>query len=112
MAAKSITEENADTSDNFHFDGFRSLPTSYAREIPIIALTANIFPDDIIKAMESGINKYLANPIDLHKVQQILNKWFVLIFVYYATFIIIFQILKDLLYKLIFHLLYCTILFF
>ena len=53
----------------------RSLSTTYAREIPIIALTANIFQDDIIKAMESGMNEYLTKPIDLHEVQRILNKW-------------------------------------
>lgn len=53
----------------------RNLEGEYAKNIPIIALTANIFQDDIIKAMESGMNEYITKPIDMREVVKILSKW-------------------------------------
>ena len=53
----------------------RALPGKYAAEIPILALTANIFQDDIIEAMESGMNEHLTKPIDLRKIGMVLQKW-------------------------------------
>ena len=53
----------------------RRLPGDYAADIPIIALTANIFQDDILEAMESGMNEHLSKPIDMREVGKILKKW-------------------------------------
>ena len=53
----------------------RSLSGTYAAEVPIIALTANIFQDDIVKAMESGMNGYITKPIDVRQLEQVLSKW-------------------------------------
>ena len=53
----------------------RKLPGEYAHKIPIIALTANIFQDDIIKAMESGMNEHVTKPIDMQKIGKVLNRW-------------------------------------
>ena len=53
----------------------RRLPGDYAADIPIIALTANIFQDDILEAMESGMNEHLSKPIDMREVGKVLKKW-------------------------------------
>ena len=36
-----------------------------AATIPIIAMTANAFDEDIRKALDSGMNAHLAKPIDV-----------------------------------------------
>ena len=43
----------------------RSLKRSDAVVIPIIAMTANTFAEDVQKSMESGMNAHIAKPIDL-----------------------------------------------
>lgn len=53
----------------------RKLQGTYAADIPIIALTANIFQDDIVKAMESGMNDYVTKPINMPEVEKTLQKW-------------------------------------
>ena len=42
----------------------RGLDFPYAGEIPIIAMTANIFKEDIEKCLASGMNGHLGKPID------------------------------------------------
>ena len=42
----------------------RSLPDPWIANIPIIALSANIFDEDRKKSMESGMNLHMAKPID------------------------------------------------
>ena len=55
----------------------RNLGSDYAKNIPIIALTANIFEDDIMKAIDSGMNEHITKPMDMRVVEKILNKWLV-----------------------------------
>ena len=55
----------------------RHLESDYAKNIPIIALTANIFEDDIMKAIDSGMNEHITKPMDMRVVEKILNKWLV-----------------------------------
>ena len=55
----------------------RNLGSDYAKDIPIIALTANIFEDDIMKAIDSGMNEHITKPMDMRVVEKILNKWLV-----------------------------------
>jgi CheY-like chemotaxis protein len=38
------------------------------RPIPIIAMTANVFKEDVNKCLENGMNGHLAKPIDLDAV--------------------------------------------
>ena len=41
----------------------RALPRADAGAVPVVALTANAFTDDIEKAMKSGMNAHLAKPV-------------------------------------------------
>lgn len=45
------------------------------REIPIIAMTANAFSDDIYQTKEAGMNAHLSKPIDVKKMFAVLNEW-------------------------------------
>ena len=49
--------------------------TTYARRIPIVAMTANAFADDIRKAKEVGMNGHISKPIDFKDLAKILQKW-------------------------------------
>ncbi len=42
----------------------RALNRKDARQVPIIAMTANAFGDDVTRSLESGMNKHLTKPID------------------------------------------------
>lgn len=53
----------------------RSLDRAYAKSIPIIAMTANVFQDDIMKAIESGMNEHVTKPIDMKVVCRVLQNW-------------------------------------
>ena len=44
-------------------------------QLPIIALTANAFPDDIAAAREAGMQSHLAKPIVLADLAQALHRW-------------------------------------
>ncbi len=45
-----------------------------AKTIPIIAMTANAFDDDVKQALDSGMNAHLAKPIDMEKLKAIIAK--------------------------------------
>jgi len=42
----------------------RAMDTPKAKNIPIIAMTANAFKEDVEHCLESGMNDHLAKPID------------------------------------------------
>ena len=35
------------------------------QKIPIIAMTANAFPDDVQRCLDAGMNAHIAKPIDM-----------------------------------------------
>jgi signal transduction histidine kinase/CheY-like chemotaxis protein len=43
--------------------------------IPIIAMTADAFAEDVRKAREAGMNGHIAKPIDITKLQNIIAEW-------------------------------------
>ena len=49
----------------------RSFDRKDAKTIPIVALTANAFKDDIDKAIASGMNAHLAKPMDMEKLMEV-----------------------------------------
>jgi len=46
-----------------------------AQTIPIIAMTANAFTEDISKALLSGMNEHMAKPIELERLCDILDRY-------------------------------------
>ena len=53
----------------------RALDTDYARDIPIIALTANAIKGVEKQFKDAGMNDYLAKPIHVNQLNDILKKW-------------------------------------
>ena len=52
----------------------RALERSDARTIPIIAMTANAYRDDVLSALDAGMNAHIAKPIDLNRVLSLLTE--------------------------------------
>ena len=48
----------------------RKLDHSMARTVPIVAMTANAFAEDIRDALESGMNAHVAKPIDMEVLER------------------------------------------
>lgn len=53
----------------------RALDRSDAREIPIIAMTANAFAEDEKEALDAGMNVHLAKPIDIELLKKVINQY-------------------------------------
>ncbi len=53
----------------------RASKRSDLKAIPIIAMTADAFLDDVKKSRSAGMNEHIAKPIDISKIEDILNKW-------------------------------------
>ena len=39
-----------------------------AKTVPIVAMTANVFKDDVQKCLEAGMNRHLGKPLDFDEV--------------------------------------------
>lgn len=53
----------------------RSLLKDDAKTIPIIAVTANVFAEDVAKTTEAGMNDHIAKPIDYNQLVEVLRKY-------------------------------------
>lgn len=53
----------------------RSLERADAKSIPIIAMTANAYDEDIKQSLEAGMNDHLAKPIDPMKIYETLARY-------------------------------------
>lgn len=53
----------------------RTLDRKDARYLPIVAMTANAFAEDIQAAKSSGMNEHMAKPIDLGRLMEVLERW-------------------------------------
>jgi CheY-like chemotaxis protein len=64
-----------------HMDGLeatkriRELPAPYCAEMPIIAMTANVFKDDVKKCLEAGMNGHIGKPLDMDEVHKTLLQY-------------------------------------
>ncbi|GHV51472.1 hypothetical protein AGMMS49579_06850 [Spirochaetia bacterium] len=56
-----------------HFDSEQLLES--VKRIPIIAMTANVFREDIEKCLEAGMNDHVGKPLDLNEVLARLHKY-------------------------------------
>ena len=52
----------------------RSLDREDAKEVPIIAMTANAFTEDRIKAKAAGMDEHVAKPVDVELLIKVIHK--------------------------------------
>ncbi len=55
----------------------RSMDRAYCKRIPIIAMTANAFAEDVQAARAVGMNEHIAKPLDLKALAKTLRKWLI-----------------------------------
>ncbi len=53
----------------------RQLNRSDATTVPIVAMTANAFREDIDQCMESGMNEHVSKPIDLERLSEVVKTY-------------------------------------
>jgi CheY-like chemotaxis protein len=53
----------------------RALDAPRARQVPIVAMTANAFREDISRCLEAGMNDHVSKPLDFDKVLATLRKY-------------------------------------
>lgn len=62
-------------------DGYKSTriirgkDREYLKNIPIVAMSANAFTEDIRMAKEAGMNEHLAKPLDFERLLDVLDRW-------------------------------------
>ena len=54
----------------------RSLPEPELASLPIIAITANAFAEDVQKALDVGMNGHIAKPLDKDNIRRVLKEVF------------------------------------
>ena len=52
----------------------RSLDREDAKKIPIIAMTANAFTEDRLRAKEAGMDDHVAKPVDVNLLIKVIRK--------------------------------------
>ena len=52
----------------------RSLPGEQGK-LPIVAMTANAFAEDVQLAKNTGMNEHIAKPLDMNKLNDVLENW-------------------------------------
>ncbi len=45
------------------------------RDLPIIAMTADAFAEDVRRSLDCGMNAHIAKPIDVREVMRLLAKY-------------------------------------
>lgn len=55
----------------------RAMDRSYCKQVPIVAMTANAFAEDVHAAKTVGMNEHIAKPLDLNSLAKILKKWII-----------------------------------
>ncbi|MDO4961205.1 MAG: response regulator [Eubacteriales bacterium] len=53
----------------------RAIDTGYARRVPIIAMTANAFAQDVEASRNAGMNEHIAKPLDMAALARVLDRW-------------------------------------
>jgi CheY-like chemotaxis protein len=53
----------------------RAFDRDYTKKVPIIAMTANAFAEDVMQAKNAGMNAHIAKPFDVNSLAEILKKW-------------------------------------
>ena len=53
----------------------RALDVPRGKNVPIIAMTANVFKEDVEKCLASGMNDHIGKPIDFDEVMKVLSRY-------------------------------------
>jgi len=53
----------------------RSIDSPKAKQIPIVAMTANVFREDVEKCLASGMNSHIRKPIDINELIGLLKQY-------------------------------------
>ncbi|MDR1664206.1 MAG: response regulator [Clostridiales bacterium] len=53
----------------------RELDTPYAKTVPIVAMTANVFREDIERCMRAGMNGHVGKPVNMEEILTVLKKY-------------------------------------
>ena len=53
----------------------RAMDHDYCKKVPIIAMTANAFAEDVQAAKTAGMNEHIAKPIDLNALARVISKY-------------------------------------
>ncbi len=53
----------------------RNINSEYCRTVPIIAMTASTFEEDVKNALNSGMNEHIGKPIDLKQLNTVMMRW-------------------------------------
>lgn len=53
----------------------RSSEREYLKNIPIIAMSANAFEEDVLKSLDAGMNDHIAKPVDIYRFSEIVDKY-------------------------------------
>ncbi len=53
----------------------RALPREDAKEVPILAMTANTFSEDVQAALDAGMNQHIAKPLDMEQLTTAMERW-------------------------------------
>jgi CheY-like chemotaxis protein len=53
----------------------RALDEQRAKEIPIVAMTANVFREDIEKCIAAGMNDHIGKPLDMEELLSVLRRY-------------------------------------
>jgi CheY-like chemotaxis protein len=46
-----------------------------ARSVPIVAMTANAFTEDVQLARSAGMNEHISKPLDMTRLRDVMRKW-------------------------------------
>ena len=53
----------------------RALDRSDGKTVPIVAMTANAFLEDIAKCRQAGMNDHLAKPLDMDRALRVIARY-------------------------------------
>ena len=54
----------------------RLLDRQDIKDLPIVAMSANAFAEDVRLSLEAGMNEHIAKPIEIDKLYSVMGKWF------------------------------------